>query len=208
MRKDVSMRVHIVGKGVELSDALRERITAKVADSVEKYFHRPGEAQVYVSRAGRAFFRIDCSLHLPSGAMMTARGEAEDAYIAADEMLERLDKRLRRYGRRLKERHTTAKEQAAREETALYVIERQELDATAAAAEDEPHAGGRDPVIIAESTGELQVMAVGGAVQEMDLTDSPFLLFRNAAHGELNVVYRRPDGHIGWIDPKRSRPAS
>lgn len=206
------MRVNIVGKGVELSDALRERITTRVADSVEKYFHRPGEAQVYVSRAGRAFFRIDCSLHLPSGAMMTARGEAEDAYAAADEMLERLDKRLRRYGRRLKERHTTAKANAAREETALYVIERRESQDNGSPDDDAPHeadahANGRDPVIIAESTGELQAMAVGEAVQEMDLTDSPFLLFRNAAHGELNVVYRRPDGHIGWIDPKRSRPA-
>lgn len=206
------MRVNIVGKGVELSDALRERITARVAVSVEKYFHRPGEAQVYVSRAGRAFFRIDCSLHLPSGAMMTARGEAEDAYIAADEMLERLDKRLRRYGRRLKDRHTTAKIDAAREETTLYVIERQESDDTDLAGDDasydaETPTNGKDPVIIAESTGELQAMAVGDAVHEMDLTDSPFLLFRNAAHGELNVVYRRPDGHIGWIDPKRSRPA-
>ena len=204
----MSMRVQIVGKGVELSDALSERITARVSDGVQKYFHRPGEAMVAVSRAGRAFFRVDCSLHLPSGAMMTARGEAEDAYIAADEMLTRLEKRLRRYGRRLKDRRPAAKTDGAKfEEMSLYVIERQESDDSDGAGENNAHVNGGDPVIIAESTGELEVMAVGGAVQEMDLTGSPFLLFRNAAHGELNVVYRRPDGNIGWIDLKRSRPA-
>lgn len=206
------MRVHIVGKSVELSDALRQRITEKVTDSVEKYFHRPGEAMVALSRSGRAFFRIDCSLHLPSGAMLTARGEAEDAYVAAEQMLERLEKRLRRYGRRLKDHHNGAGRGSAAkfEETALYVIERAESNDTAAHDEAhdeegaEPDAGGSEPIIIAESTGELHAMAVGDAVHEMDLTDSPFLLFRNAAHGGLNVVYRRPDGHIGWIDPKRS----
>ncbi len=206
------MRVHIVGKGVELSDALKERIAGRVTDSVEKYFHRPGEALVSISRAGRAFFRVDCSLHLPSGAMLNARGEAEDGYAAADEMLDRLDTRLRRYGRRLKD-HNAANSRAARyEETGLYVIERTESGDTDTGGhedggEDLDAANGAAPVIIAETTGELQVMPVGGAVQEMDLTDSPFLLFRNAAHGELNVVYRRPDGHIGWIDPKRSGQA-
>jgi ribosomal subunit interface protein len=206
------MRVHIVGKGVELSDALKERIAEKVTGSVEKYFHRPGEALVAVSRAGRSFFRVDCSLHLPSGAMMNARGEAEDAYVAADEMMARLEKRLRRYGRRLKDRTAVRNAAAKHEETALYVIERADAadiddddEDLAARSNGADHGNGAEPIIIAESTGELQMMAVGGAVQEMDLTDSPFLLFRNAAHGELNVVYRRPDGHIGWIDPKRSR---
>jgi ribosomal subunit interface protein len=202
------MRVHIVGKSVELSEVLKQRITEKVTDSVEKYFHRPGEAMVALSRSGRAFFRVDCSLHLPSGAMLTARGEAEDAYVAAEQMLERLEKRLRRYGRRLKDHHNGAARGAAAkfEETALYVIERAESNDSAAHDEDgaEANAGGSEPIIIAESTGELHAMAVGDAVHEMDLTDSPFLLFRNAAHGELNVVYRRPDGHIGWIDLKRS----
>lgn len=207
------MRVHIVGKSVELSEALKQRITEKVTDSVEKYFHRPGEAMVSLSRSGRAFFRVDCSLHLPSGAMLTARGEAEDAYLAADEMLARLEKRLRRYGRRLKEHHNgAARGSAAKfEETALYVIERAESQDNAADNEDDDDpeaANDAEPIIIAETTGELHAMAVGDAVHEMDLTDSPFLLFRNAAHGELNVVYRRPDGHIGWIDPKRSRQAN
>ncbi len=199
------MRVQIVGKGVEVSDALKERVETRVAEAVDKYFHREGEAMVAVSRAGRAFFRVDCSLHLPSGAMLTARGEAEDGYGAADEALERLEKRLRRYSRRMKDHNAASKAAAKYEETALYVIERQESEDNADPdGADGVDAEGQEPIIIAESTGELQIMAVGGAVQEMDLTDSPFLLFRNAAHGELNVVYRRPDGHIGWIDPKRS----
>lgn len=204
------MRVHIVGKGVELSDALKERITQRITDAVEKYFHREGEAMVVVSRAGRAFFRVDASLHLPSGAMLTARGEAEDGYGAADDAMEKLEKRLRRYGRRLKDHFAAQKAAAKFEETSLYVIERTEsedMDGPEETESAEAADGEGEPVIIAESTGELQVMAVGGAVQEMDMTDSPFLLFRNAAHGELNVVYRRPDGNIGWIDPKRSGQA-
>lgn len=203
------MHVQVVNKGIDVSAALSERVTARIEDAVSKHFGGEGEAFVVVTKDGFRF-KAECALHLPSGAHLHASGSADDAYAAVDDAAARLEKRLRRYKTRLKDRRTS---RAAPPEPASFVVlqstgadleedEDARSDAPSAAA---PSASADEPLIIAETTGELPILSVGMAVQEMGLTDAPALIFKNAANGALNVVYRRPDGHIGWIDP--SRPA-
>ncbi len=201
------MQIQVVNKGIDVSDALREQILGRVEDGVTKYFNRPGEAYVSISREGIGF-RVDCSLHLPSGAMLQAHGEADDAYKAAENTMERLEKRLRRYKRKLKNHHNANKAELPAESMPILVLQGSpdsdfdddyELDDN-----DAPVNGAPEPIVIAERPGEVRTLTVGMASLELDAADSPFLMFRNAANGGLNIVYRRPDGHIGWLDPARA----
>lgn len=200
------MHVQVVSKGIDASEALRQRVEDKLAEAVDKYFSRAGDAYVAISKEGFGF-RADVSLHLPSGAMMQARGENAEAYGAVDAAVAKVEKRLRRYKRKLTD-HRQGRDGRA-EETALIVFQSTVSDDDEGALDDGPSPaaengeGPSEPVIVAETTAELPVLTVGMAVHEMDLTQSPVLMFRNAAHGALNVVYRRADGHIGWIDPER-----
>ncbi len=201
------MHIEIVSKGIDVSDALRNRVETQILESIGKYSTRPGDAHVAVSREGHGF-RVDCSVHLDSGVMLQTRGMANDAYAAAESALERLDKRLRRYKGRIKDR-TAARERAEADMAAITVFEGREesFDDVVAGAlnggSTEDAVG--DPVVIAESQAELPTLTVSMAVFDLDLTGAPVLVFRNAAHGALNVVYRRPDGHVGWVDPERNR---
>jgi len=201
------MQIQVVSKGIDVSDALREQILSRVEDGVSKYFNRPGEAYVSISREGIGF-RVDCSVHLPSGAMLQAHGEADDAYKAAENTMERLEKRLRRYKRKLKNHHNANKAELPAESLQIVVLKgspdtwnEDDFD------DDEDHGapatGAPEPIVIAERPGEVRTLTVGMASLELDAADSPFLMFRNAANGGLNIVYRRPDGHIGWVDPSR-----
>ncbi|PHS24385.1 MAG: ribosomal subunit interface protein [Robiginitomaculum sp.] len=202
------MIIQVVNKGIDVSEALRTRITERVNEGVEKYFNRPSEAFVVITRDGKGF-RVDCSLHLPSGAVLHTHGQsAGDAYAAADEAIVKLEKRLRRYKRKLRNHHKGNKGELPAEEAPLYVLEAGRNAVRSLEENDEDEVEGHDEdeepaetVIIAENTAELRTMSVSMAVMEMDTTDAPMLLFRNLAHGSLNAVYRRPDGHIGWLNP-------
>ncbi len=203
------MQIQVVNKGIDVSDALREQILGRVEDGVTKYFNRPGEAYVSISREGIGF-RVDCSLHLPSGAMLQAHGSADDAYKAAVDTMERLEKRLRRYKRKLKNHHNNNKAELPAESMPIFVLQGSPdngLDEAYDDAMDAPVDGAPEPIVIAERPGEVRTLTVGMASLELDAADSPFLMFRNAANGGLNIVYRRPDGHIGWLDPARADTA-
>jgi ribosomal subunit interface protein len=202
------MQIQVVSKGIDVSDALREQILARVEDGVSKYFNRPGEAYVSITREGIGF-RVECSLHLPSGAMLQARGEADDAYKAAENTMERLEKRLRRYKRKLKNHHNDNKAELPAESLPIVVLKGSPDSGLDDDFDDEddsaaPAGGDPEPIVIAERPGEVRTLTVGMASLELDAADSPFLMFRNAANGGLNIVYRRPDGHIGWVDPARA----
>jgi ribosomal subunit interface protein len=200
------MQIQVVSKGIDVSDALRARIHERLTDAVSKYTHRPGEAFVVIEREG-AGFRVDCSVHLPSGVMLQSRAPGADAYAAAEASLDRLEKRLRRYKRRLVNRRARNNGAAELESAGHMVVQR--LDLPDDAGEDDDGYTPRDePTIVAESSSELPTLTVGMAVFELELADAPVLVFRNVANGAINVVYRRPDGHIGWIDPERARPRS
>ncbi|WP_203290789.1 ribosome hibernation-promoting factor, HPF/YfiA family [Maricaulis parjimensis] len=205
------MQIQVVNKGIDVSDALREQILGRVEDGVTKYFNRPGEAYVSISREGVGF-RVDCSLHLPSGAMLQAHGSADDAYKAAVDTMERLEKRLRRYKRKLKNHHNANKAELPAESMPILVLQGSPdngLDDDYDEQEDSgaPANGAPEPIVIAERPGEMRTLTVGMASLELEAADSPFLMFRNAASGGLNIVYRRPDGHIGWLDPSRTDTA-
>ena len=191
------MHIQIAGKKIEVGLALQERIAAGLEERVCKYFERAGEAFVTVSRPGWAF-HVDCSVHLPSGVTLQAHGEGDDPYVAFDQLLEKIEKRVRRYKRRLKNhwpRETLATERAA--ERVIQPLP--EMDG-----EDEDTvdpAAGEAPAIIAETDTRIATMTVFMAVMQLELTESPALMLRNAAHGGLNMVFRRPDGNVGWVDP-------
>jgi len=201
------MQIQVVNKGIDVSDSLREQILERVEDGVAKYFNRPGEAYVSISREGVGF-RVDCSVHLPSGAMLQAHGEADDAYKAAENTMERMEKRLRRYKRKLKNHHNANKAELPAETLPIVVLKGMPDTGLDEDFDDDdndaPANGAPEPIVIAERPGEVRTLTVGMASLELDAADSPFLMFRNAANGGLNIVYRRPDGHIGWVDPSRA----
>lgn len=189
------MQIQIASKGIDVSQALRERITIRLEEMMDKYIHREGEAQVSISREGSGFKTI-CSVHLPSGASMEGQGQAPEAYPASDEALEHIEKRLRRYKRRLKDHSQRAKaKEASMFVLANPVADELEEDESAQDIKDEP-------MVIAESVKKIRTLTPGMAALELGLADSGVVVFNNARHGGLNVVFKRADGHIGWIDPK------
>jgi ribosomal subunit interface protein len=191
------MQIQIASKGIDVSQALRERITDRLEEMMDKYIHREGDAQVSVSREGSGF-RTICSVHLPSGASMEATGQAQEAYPASDEALEHMEKRLRRYKRRLKDHSQKAKAK----EASLYVVQ-SPVDATMDPDDDSQDGNVSDePMVIAESVSEIRTLTPGMAALELGLADSGVVVFHNAKHGGLNVVFKRADGHIGWVDPR------
>ncbi|MEQ8403617.1 MAG: ribosome-associated translation inhibitor RaiA [Oceanicaulis sp.] len=203
------MQIQFVSKGIDVSPALRERIDKRISDASSKYFNRPAEAFVTASKEGHGF-KVDISVHLPSGAFLQAKGQGGDAYGAVEDASTHLEKRLRRYKRKLKDHHADNKPDLPAEEMGSIITLRSERrdDLDEAEEDDGGAEGGDEPVIIAEQVAELRTLTVSMAVLEMDLADAPFLMFKNARTGEMNVVYRRPDGHVGWIDPSRGAKGS
>ncbi len=199
------MRVQVAGRHVELGQALQTRINDDLGRTIEKYFPRSGEAVVTVAREG-AGFEVDCSVHLPSGIVLQAEGSGGDAHGAFEDALEKMEKRVRRYKRRLKNHHNTQKDPFPAESATAYVLKSDEDFAEAEGSEESASGEAPDgaPLVIAETTVSVRTMTVSMAVLQLDLADSPAFLFRNAANGGLNLVYRRPDGNIGWVDPERA----
>lgn len=197
------MRVQIAGKHMDVGESLRSRITAELAARVEKYFSRATDAQVTVAK-GATGFVVECDVHLPSGISLQSQGAGGDAHAAFDAALLKIEKRVRRYKRRLRNHHNVNKSPLPAEDASAYVLAPFKED------EESEHAGdlnGADPapLVIAETTVTLRTMPVSMAVLQLEMSENPALLFRNAGHGGLNVVYRRPDGNIGWIDPERAK---
>jgi ribosomal subunit interface protein len=194
------MQVQVTGKHVDVGEALRSRVADELSTSIEKYFDRGGGADVVVSREGQSF-KVDCAVTLASGQQLTTHGVGGDAHMAFDVALEKMAKRIRRYKNRLRDHHSQAVAKQT-ESAAYFVIQPESED------EDEASLDGHafpEPMIIAETEKPIRSMTVSMAVMELDLTESQTIVFRNAAHGGLSVVYRRPDGNIGWIDPERTK---
>ena len=187
------MSFRVSGKNLDVGDALRERISDRIAETVSKYFDGGYSGHVTLAKDGFGF-RTECAIHLDSKVTLHAEGMATDAYASADQAALRIEKRLRRYHRRLKDHRPERNDGWAAVDAASYII---------AAPEQESEADIDEftPVIIAETTTTLKQLSVSDAVTELDMTGAPVLVFRHAAHGGINIVYRRADGHFGWIDP-------
>jgi len=198
---DDLMSLRISGKHMDVGDAFRTRIEERIADMLGKYFDGGYEGHVTVSKSGLRF-SADCMIHLDSGAALQATGDAHDPLAAFEAAAERLDKRLRRYKRRLKSRSFAAAGNGADigSDIAYTIV------APVADEEDEVP-DDYAPAIVAESTMSLKTMSVASAVIELDTKESPVFVFRNAGNDHVNIVYRRSDGNIGWIDPSTTRAA-
>ena len=188
------MQITVSGKQVDLSDALRTRVSDHLDVISNKYFDHALEAHVTFSRA-RSFFICDINVHAGRGLTLRGEGEAADANTAFDDAAEHIAKRLRRYRRRMND-HARDSANRERPEAARQYILRQETELAPDGANGDAHA-----TVIAEQAAEISLLSVSEAVMRMDLADQPVLMFRNTGTGQLNVVYRRSDGNIGWIDP-------
>lgn len=188
------MDVQITGKAIDLGSALQTHVNDNISAGVRKYFDRSAEAQVTFDKEGPEI-SSEITLHLASGVFLTASDKAHDAYGAFDGAMQKLEKRVRRYKRRLKDHHANNRDPLPAEAALSYVI--------AASGEEEALDDNADsPLVIAEKPTTLRRMSVSDAVLQLDVSDERVVIFRNAKHGDLNVVYRRDDGNIGWIDGK------
>jgi ribosomal subunit interface protein len=188
------MQIQINGKQIDVGESLRTHVATRLDAAVGKYADRAVDATVTFSRDG-AFFKADAQVHLPTGLVAQAKGSDADIYAAFEGCAERIEKQLRRYKRRLKDHHAARPNPIEAMAAPAYVIAGEDH------AEDAEPAT-LDPVIVAEMTVTIRKMSVGEAVMQMELAHAPFLMFRNERHGGLNIVHRRDDGAIGWIDPE------
>ena len=193
------MTVRVSGKHMDVGDSFRSHIEDRLDQFVTKYYDGNYSGTVVISKdAGR--FSADCAIHLDTGAVFQATGEAHNPEASFADASERIEKRLRRYKRRLKDHYAGG---AAQVRDIAYTV-------MAAPADDEPddHEVPEDyaPAIIAETSLKIGTMSVAGAVMELDRRDGPLFVFRNAGSGQVNIVYRRNDGNFGWVDPSAVKP--
>ncbi|MBX8801127.1 ribosome-associated translation inhibitor RaiA [Bacillus subtilis] len=194
------MSLRVSGKHMDIGDAFRIRIEDRVRDAVSKYYEGGYSGTITVVKSGSRF-STDCTLHLDTGATLQSSAEAQDPQFSFDAAAEKMDTRLRRYMRRLKSRSLVQSARNNQQNIAYSVME-------PAPDEDEDLPEDYAPTIVAESSVSLRTLSVASAVFELDLTEHPVLVFRNAGSEEVNIVYRRPDGNIGWIDPSKAAQAA
>jgi len=192
------MTLRVSGKNLDIGEALRSQVQARMAGALSKYFDGGYTGHVTVTRDG-AGFRTECVLHLTSGMTLEASGAAQDAYASFDQTAGRIENRLRRYKQRLKDRTGPATGRAGNGLEMAYSV-------LAAPGDEADEEESYHPMVIAETTKPLHAFSVSDAVMQLDLTGAPALVFIHASTGRVNVVYRRGDGAIGWVDPPLAQP--
>ena len=191
------MRYQISGKQIDVGEALQTHVKAELGEVVEKYAQRPTECVVVFSRSTYEYV-CEAVIHLSTGLTAQAKGHAAEIYAAFESCREKMDKQLRRYKRRIRNHHSNRSGPVEFGGASSYI-----LAATEDADEAEPDS--LQPVVIAEMETKIPSITVGEAVMQMELAGQRMLVFRNEGHGGVNVVYRRDDGNIGWIDPRNSK---
>lgn len=194
------MTLRVSGKSISVGEALRDRVSDRTEEVLRKYFDGNYSGHITLSKDGFGF-RTDCALHLDSGITLEADATATDAYASADQALLQIEKRLRRYKSRLKDRSLRKAHAAS---AALSELNGASLDAPSYVIEapsDGEEVTEFNPVIIAEAVTSLKRLSVSEAVMELDLTGAPVLVFQHGGSGRVNVIYRRADGNVGWVDP-------
>ena len=190
------MDIRVSGHQVETGEALQGHVETRLSGIASKYFSKALSAHGTFGRGPHERFTSDIVMHVMQGLVLKGRGEAQTAHIAFDQAAERIEKQLRRYMRRLQDRHSQSAHALKAEEAAYTVFE----DASAV---EEPESELPDaPVIVAEMSVDIPESTVSDAVMLMDLRNTPALLFKNTGTGRHNMVYRREDGTIGWVEPK------
>ncbi|MBL4627538.1 MAG: ribosome-associated translation inhibitor RaiA [Roseicyclus sp.] len=188
------MRYQISGKQIEIGQALQIHVQDNLGGIAEKYAERPTDANVIFSKSGSEFV-CETTVHLSTGLTASAKGHAHEIYAAFEASSEKLEKQLRRYKRRLKDHHHHRKTPIDVYGGASYIL------ASPDSAEDDAEPETLQPIIVAEMETKIPSLSVGEAVMQMEIAGAPLLVFRNEGRDQVNVVYRRDDGNIGWIDP-------
>lgn len=189
------MRYQISGKQIDIGEALQTHVKTSLGTAVSKYSDRPTDATVIFSKSG-AEFVCEATVHLSTGLTASAKGHAHEIYAAFDAASEKMEKQLRRYKRRLKDHHRDRQHPVESLDAPMYVLAASGYD------EDDPEPEGLQPIIVAEMEMKIPSLSVGEAVMQMELSGAPVLVFRNEKHSGVNVVYRREDGNVGWVDPQ------
>ncbi|WP_422368991.1 ribosome hibernation-promoting factor, HPF/YfiA family [Pelagibius sp.] len=196
------MQLSVKGQQLDVGDALRTHVGDSLSRILDKYFGDAIDCAVTMSREGHRY-RAVVSAHVGRGIKLEAQGEANEPYPAFDAAAERLSTRLRRYKRRLRDHNNKVVDMDGTPLPAQQYI----LAGEGEDQQGEESGGDNQPVVVAEMTTEIPTLTVSEAVMHMDLGDLPAMMFRNTAHGGLNMIYRRSDGNIGWIDPRGNRKA-
>ncbi len=189
------MQIKITGKHLEVGDALRTHIETKLQSFRERFFEGSVHGNVTLEKQ-RGQFLTDCTLHLATGLVLQSHAQDAAAMSSADSALSHLEKQLKKYKQRLKDHHRAPREDRVAREASAYVIQQDDH-------EDDIELG-HNPPVIAETSAVIPELSVGEAVMQLDISTSNFVLFHNSKEGRINVVYRRPDGNIGWLDPRHS----
>lgn len=188
------MRYQISGKQIDIGEALQTHVKTELDEILSKYAGRPTEAYVVFSKSGHEYV-CETVVHLSTGLNAQATGKATEIYAAFDGSSEKMDKQLRRYKRRLKDHHKERSQPVELSDAGSYILESR--DESGEVEQDSVNA-----MIVAEMETKIPSLSVGEAVMQMEIASSPVLVFRNEKHSGINVVYRRDDGNIGWIDPR------
>lgn len=190
------MRYQISGKQIDIGEALQTHVKTEMDEILSKYAGRPTEAYVVFSKSAHEYV-CESVVHLSTGLNAQATGKATEIYAAFDASSEKMDKQLRRYKRRLKDHHRERVQPVELSDAGSYILESRE----------ETEDAGQDdaaPIIVAEMESKIPSLSVGEAVMQMEIASAPVLVFRNEKNSQINVVYRRDDGNIGWVDPKEN----
>ena len=191
------MRYQITGKQIDIGEALQTHVKAELGEVVDKYAQRPTDAVIIFSRSAHEHV-CEATVHLSTGLTAQAKGHAPEIYAAFESCREKMDKQLRRYKRRLRDHHRDRPEPVEFDGGSSYILAANE-------GLDDAEPDSLQPMIIAEMETKIPSISVGEAVMQMELAEQRMLVFRNEGHGGVNVVYRREDGNIGWIDPRNSK---
>lgn len=189
------MDIRVSGHQVETGEALQGHVEKRLSSISEKYFSKALSSQATFGRGPHDGFTSDIVMHVMQGLVLKGSGEAQDAHVALDQAADKIEKQLRRYMRRLQDRHSQAAHALKEEEAAYTVFDGGQAD-------DEQEVASDSPVIVAEMSVDIPESTVSDAVMLMDLRNTPALLFKNTGTGRHNMVYRREDGTIGWVEPK------
>lgn len=190
------MRYQISGKQIDIGEALQTHVQTELGEVLAKYAGRPTDANVVFSKSGHEFV-CEAVVHLSTGLSAQAKGHATEIYAAFDSASEKMEKQLRRYKRRLKDHHKERVNPVELSDAGSYI-----LASNSESDDNEPE--GVSSMIVAEMETKIPSLSVGEAVMQMEIADAPVLVFRNEGHSGINVVYRREDGNIGWIDPRNT----
>ncbi len=190
------MRYQISGKQIDIGTSLQTHVESEVGDMLAKYSGRPTDAYVVFSKSGHEYV-CETVIHLSTGLTTQATDHASEIYAAFDGCLDKMDKQLRRYKRRLKDHHKHRSQPVELSDAGSYILASNDEA-------DEAENSADTPMIVAEMETKIQALSVGEAVMQMELADKPVLVFRNEKNNEINVVYKRDDGNIGWVDPRAS----